>query len=181
MFYHCSVSFVFHSINNITSGVFFNRLSAISSLYIFKRTVFLTSLYLMSMNSIAIEPIPAKVSFKCNVHTINKTEGQTKCEPLDDEYGGYCLILKSKHQKEQVGHMGLLLLRDSFTGNYWAYDLMCPTCINGQYTWRPRLWHAEWQNIHMGSSGQTNQQGRFSLITYQTELEGDVLYISNYF
>ena len=108
---------------------------------IFKRTVFLTSLYLMSMNSIAIEPIPAKVSFKCNVHTINKTEGQTKCEPLDDEYGGYCLILKSKHQKEQVGHMGLLLLRDSFTGNYWAYDLMCPTCINGQYTWRPRLWH----------------------------------------
>ena len=56
-----------------------------------KRIVILTSLYLMSMNSIATEPIPAKVSFKCNIHTINKTEGQTECEPLDDEYGGYCL------------------------------------------------------------------------------------------
>ena len=158
---------------------------------IFKRTVFLTSLYLMSMNSIAIEPIPAKVSFKCNVHTINKTEGQTKCEPLDDEYGGYCLILKSKHTKAQVGHMGLLLLRDSFTGNFWAYDLMCPTCYSKGYkraiymetklVARCDACKSEWQNIHMGSSGQTNQQGRFSLITYQTELEGDVLYISNYF
>ena len=156
-----------------------------------KRIVILTSLYLMSMNSIATEPIPAKVSFKCNIHTINKTEGQTECEPLDDEYGGYCLILKSKHQKEQVGHMGLLLLRDSFTGNIWAYDLLCPTCYSKGYKRAIYMdtkivaccdaCNSEWQNIHMGSSGQTNQQGKFSLITYQTELEGDTLYINNWF
>ena len=156
-----------------------------------KRIVFLISLYLISMNSIATEPIPGKVSFKCNIHTINKAEGQTKDSPLDDEYGGYCLIIKSKHPKEKVGHMGLLLLRDSFTGNYWAYDLLCPTCYSKGYkraiymetkiVARCDACNSEWQNIHMGSSGQTNQQGKFSLITYQTELEGDVLYISNYF
>lgn len=156
-----------------------------------KRIMFLTSLYLMSMNSIAIEPVPAKVLFKCNIHTINKTEGQTKDSPLDDEYGGYCLIFKSKHQREQVGHMGLLLLRDSFTGNYWAYDLLCPTCFSKGYkraiymetklVARCDACNSEWQNIHMGSSGQTNQQGKFSLIAYKTELEGDILFVTNYF
>ena len=74
----------------------------------------------------AIEP--AKVSFKCNIHTINKVEGQTECEPLDDEFGGYCIIEKSKHKNEQVGHMGLVLLKDPHSGNIWAYDLLCPTC-----------------------------------------------------
>ena len=73
----------------------------------------------------AIEP--AKVNLKCDIHTVNKAEGQTKHELLDDEFGGYCLIFKSKHPKEKVGHMGLLLLKDSFTGNFWAYDLICPT------------------------------------------------------
>lgn len=145
--------------------------------------------FILAVQSFAIEP--AKVSFKCNVHTINKTEGQTKCEPLDDEYGGYCLILKSKHPKAQVGHMGLLLLRDSFTGNYWAYDLLCPTCYSKGYkraiymetkiVARCDACNSEWQNIHMGSSGQTNQQGKFSLITYPTELEGDILYVNNWF
>lgn len=158
---------------------------------IFKRTVFLTSLYLMSMNSIAIEPIPAKVSFKCNVHTINKTEGQTKCEPLDDEYGGYCLILKSKHQKEQVGHMGLVLLRDPHSGNIWTYDLLCPNCaakgakrsiyMLTKIVARCDSCNSEWQNVHMGSAGQTNQEGKFWLICYDTELKGDSLYVSNIF
>ena len=74
----------------------------------------------------AIEP--AKVNFKCNIHTINKVEGQTNCDPLDDEFGGYCIIEKSKHKNEQVGHMGLVLLKDPHSGNIWAYDLLCPTC-----------------------------------------------------
>ena len=62
---------------------------------------------LLPIQLFAIEP--AKVSFKCNIHTINKVEGQTECEPLDDEFGGYCIIEKSKHKNEQVGHMGLVL------------------------------------------------------------------------
>ena len=41
----------------------------------------------------AIEP--AKVSFKCNIHTINMMEGQTEGEPLDGEFGG-TVSLKSR-------------------------------------------------------------------------------------
>ena len=34
-----------------------------------------------------------RVNFKCNIHTVNKLEGQTECEPLDDEFGGYCSFI----------------------------------------------------------------------------------------
>jgi hypothetical protein len=40
--------------------------------------------------------------------------------------------------------------------------------------------NSEWQNIHMGSAGQTNQEGKFWLICYKTELAGDILTIENY-
>ena len=142
----------------------------------------------LSLQSYAIEP--AKVNFKCNIHTINKVEGQTKYAPLDDKFGGYCIIEKSKHKGESVGHMGLLLLRDSFTGRIWAYDLLCPTCYNkGQKNCirmqtlivaRCEKCNSEWQNIHMGSAGQTNQEGKYWLIAYKTELNEDFLYITNY-
>ncbi len=136
----------------------------------------------------AIEP--AKVNFKCNIHTINKVEGQTNCAQLDDKFGGYCLIFKSKHQNEQVGHMGLLLLRDSFTGSFWAYDLLCPTCYSKGHkncirmqtviVARCEKCNSEWQNIHMGAAGQTNQEGKHWLIAYKTELKDDILYVTNW-
>lgn len=150
--------------------------------------IVVTILWGLSLQSYAIEP--AKVSFKCNIHNINKVEGQTKCAPLDDKFGGYCIIEKSKHKGESVGHMGLLLLRDSFTGRIWAYDLLCPTCYNkGQKNCirmqtlivaRCEKCNSEWQNIHMGSAGQTNQEGKYWLIAYKTELNEDFLYITNY-
>ena len=98
------------------------------SMLMYNSKIVVTMLWGLSLQSYAIEP--AKVSFKCNIHTVNKVEGQTNCAQLDDKFGGYCLIYKSKHQNEQVGHMGLLLLRDSFTGSFWAYDLLCPTCYS---------------------------------------------------
>lgn len=131
-----------------------------------------------------------RVNFKCNIHTVNKLEGQTECEPLDDEFGGYCIIEKSKHKNEQVGHMGLVLLKDPHSGNIWAYDLLCPTCaakgakraiyMQTKIVARCDSCNSEWQNIHMGSAGQTNQEGKFWLICYKTELDGDILTIENY-
>ena len=40
--------------------------------------------------------------------------------------------------------------------------------------------NSEWQNIHMGSAGQTNQEAKYWLTTYRTELKGDILYVSNW-
>ena len=152
------------------------------------RILSVISLLALSTTLYAIEP--AKVSFKCNIHTINKVEGQTKCAPLDDEFGGYCIIEKAKHKGEAVGHMGLLLLKDSFSGNIWAYDLLCPTCYaKGEkrairmqtiIVARCEKCNSEWQNIHMGAAGQTNKEGKYWLIAYKTELNEDFLYITNY-
>ena len=150
--------------------------------------IVVTILMVVALQSYAVEP--AKVNFRCNIHTINKVEGQTNCAQLDDKFGGYCLIFKSKHQNEQVGHMGLLLLRDSFTGGFWAYDLLCPTCYSkGQKNCirmqtvivaRCEKCNSEWQNIHMGAAGQTNQEGKYWLIAYKTELKDDILYVTNW-
>ena len=136
----------------------------------------------------AIEP--TKVSFRCNIHTINKVEGLTECEPLADEFGGYCLIEKSKHKNEQVGLMRMILLRDPHSGNILAYDLLCPTCatkgvkssiyLQTKIVARCDVCNSEWQNIHVGSTGQTNQEGKFWLICYKTELDGDVLTVEKY-
>jgi len=149
--------------------------------------IVVTILMVVALQSYAVEP--AKVNFRCNIHTINKVEGQTNCAQLDDKFGGYCLIFKSKHQNEQVGHMGLLLLRDSFTGGFWAYDLLCPTCYTkGEkrairmqtiIVARCEYCNSEWQNIHMGAAGQTNQEGKFWLIAYKTEVNGDILTVKN--
>ena len=131
-----------------------------------------------------------RINFKCNIHTVNKLEGQTECEPLDDEFGGYCIIEKSKYKNEQIGHIGLILLRDPHSGNIWAYDLLCPTCatkgvkssiyLQTKIVARCDSCNSEWQNIHMGSAGLTNQEGKLWLICYDTELKEDSLYISSY-
>lgn len=148
---------------------------------------FILTALILQTHSYAIEP--AKVSFECNIHTINKVEGQTNCAQLDDEFGGYCIIEKAKHKEEAVGHMGLLLLKDSFSGKIWAYDLLCPTCYNkGEkrairmqtiLVARCEYCNSEWQNIHMGAAGQTNQEGKYWLIAYKTEVNGDILTVKN--
>lgn len=67
-----------------------------------------------------IELEPSIVKYKCNIHTINKTEGQQTAWPLDGDFGGYCIIWKEKHKNEDVGHMGLLLYKDS----HWSLLLL---------------------------------------------------------
>lgn len=137
---------------------------------------------------------PAKVNFKCNIHTINKEEGQPK-DPIDDEFGGYVIIHKSKHQNEFVGKMGLLIVRDCHSidydnPNYWAFDTECPACmskgIQSEICMRTNILaecpkcRSEWQNIHMGSTGQTNRMGKYHLQAYKAICIGDTLYIENY-
>ena len=152
------------------------------------RFVFLlVSLTMILLSSSAVKP--AKVNFKCSIHTVNKVEGQNNCDPLDDEFGGYCIIDKSKHKNERVGHMGLVLLRDPHSGNIWTYDLMCPTCaakgskraiyMQTKIVARCDSCNSEWQNIHMGSAVQTNQEGQYWLICYDTVLDGNILLIKN--
>lgn len=137
-----------------------------------------------------IELEPSIVKYKCNIHTINKTEGQQTAWPLDGEYGGYCIIWKSKHKNENVGHMGLLLYKDSHSGHFYAYDMICPMCYNQgviqpiymetNLVARCKRCYGAWQNIHQGTGNQTNYMGEHWLVTYKTELKGDTLYISNY-
>ena len=137
---------------------------------------FLICFSFFSVLTLAEELEPATVNFKCNIHTINKTEGQQTAWPLDGDFGGYCIIWKSKHKNEDVGHMGLLLYKDSHSGRYYCYDMICPMC----YAARCKRCYGAWQNIHQGTGNQTNWMGEHWLVTYKTELKGDTLYISNY-
>ena len=137
-----------------------------------------------------IELEPATVKFKCNIHTINKTEGQQTAWPLDGDFGGYCIIWKEKHKNEDVGHMGLLLYKDSHSGHFYAYDMISPMChaqgvkqsiyMETNLVARCKRCYGAWQNIHQGTGNQTNWMGEHWLVTYKTELKGDTLYISNY-
>lgn len=153
----------------------------------------LKSLTMTSLTSSAGEP--AKVNFKCNIHTINKQEGQPKT-PIDDKFGGYVIIYKSHHPNDHVGRMGLLIIRDCHSlddenPNYWAYDIECPSCkaknIRSEIYMKTNIvaecpkCRADWQNIHMGAAGQTNRVGKYWLTMYKTELKGDMLYITNWF
>ena len=148
--------------------------------------------FLLPVLCYATEPV--KVNFKCNIHTINKEEGQPK-NPIDDEFGGYVIIHKSKHPNKFVGKMGLLIVRDCHSiddenPNYWAFDTECPACkakgIQSEINMKtivlaecPKC-RAEWQNIHMGSTGQTNRMGMYHLQAYKATCIGDTLYIKNY-
>lgn len=147
-------------------------------------------LFFLPLLSFAGELEPAKVNFQCNIHTINKTEGQQTAWPLDGEYGGYCIIWKSKHQNEAVGHIGLLLYKDAHSGHYYAYDMICPMCyaqgvkqsiyMETNLVARCKRCYGAWQNIHQGTGNQTNYMGEHWLFSYKAELKGDILYISNY-
>ena len=82
---------------------------------------------LMILDVIAIKPILVK--FKCNLKTINIQEGDKRTRwTLNDPDGGWCYIYKSKHPKELVGHNGLLIYKNPYTGEFKVYDLKCPMC-----------------------------------------------------
>ena len=128
-----------------------------------------------------IELEPSIVKYKCNIHTINKTEGQQTAWPLDGDFGGYCIIWKEKHKNENVGHMGLLLYKDSHSGRYYCYDMICPMCYaQGVKQSIYMETNLVARCIHQGTGNQTNWMGEHWLVTYKTELKGDTLYISNY-
>ena len=151
---------------------------------------FLICFSLFPVLTLAEELEPATVNFKCDIHTINKTEGQQTAWPLDGDFGGYCIVWKSKHKNEDVGHMGLLLYKDSHSGRYYCYDMICPMCyaqgvkqsiyMETNLVARCKRCYGAWQNIHQGTGNQTNWMGEYWLVTYKAELKGDILYISNY-
>ena len=151
------------------------------------RTV-VTLLLLSPALSYAAEP--ERVSFNCNIHTINEQEGQwRKLWRLDDDFGGYVVIRKSRHPHEKVGRLGLILYKDSHSGHFWAFDIECPCCKDRGVTSEVQMetnivvrcpvCGSEWQNIHMGSTVQTNRQGIYHLKAYHAALRGDTLYVSD--
>lgn len=85
------------------------------------------SLIILSPEVYAIKPILVK--FTCNLKTINKQEGDIRKEfTLNDESCGWCIIKKSKHPTELVGHNGLLIYKKPYTQEYRVFDLKCPVC-----------------------------------------------------
>lgn len=148
---------------------------------------------IISMLVITMTALAQKVDFKCNVHTVNKQEGQwRKLWRLDDPDGGYVIIRKAKHPNEHVGILGILLYKDSFTSDFWAYELQCPVCkdrgVQSEIGMRTnivcecRTCKSEWQNIHMGSACRTNQNGGYYLKVYNAESDdGELVRVTNWF
>ena len=156
---------------------------------VMKRLIIIFALLITTIINAAAQ----KVNIECNIYNVNKKEGQwRKLWRLDDPDGGYVFLYASKHPEEIKGTPGVLLIKDCHTDNYWAYDIECPECKNRGLKKRIIMGTnlvaecnhcgSEWQNIHMGSSGQTNRSGKFSLKTYKAECDNGVtVHISNWF
>ena len=92
-----------------------------------KRVLVIAFIAHIVFSAFAIKPILVK--FKCNLKTINVQEGDKRIRwTLNDPDGGWCYIYKTKHPKELVGHNGLLIYKNPYTGEYKVYDLKCPMC-----------------------------------------------------
>lgn len=159
-----------------------------------KKIVFTLVMLLASVSWVSAQV--QRVNFECNIHTVNKEEGQwRKLWRLDDKDGGYVLIHKSAHPDEQVGKKGLLIIRDCFNMDedepkYWAFDLECPACaykgVESEIKMVTNLvaecptCRAEWQNVIHGSAGQTNRMGKYWLKAYRATLVGDIVRVRNY-
>ena len=154
---------------------------------VMKRLMIITAMVLTSILGAQAQ----YVEYECNIHTINKEEGQWRGDfRLDDPCGGYVIIHKSKHPNEYVGRMGLLIYKDSHSGKFWCFDTECPKCadngVKSEIKMKSNLvagclkCHAEWQNIHMGQAGQTNQMGEYWLKMYRVTKVGDIVKIRNY-
>lgn len=79
-------------------------------------------------------PVLARVSYVCNVETINAIAKQTKQAALNSP-GGYVRIYDRTiiTASDYAGVAGLFLLQ-SYEGVYYAYDLACPQCYADGYT-----------------------------------------------
>ena len=92
-----------------------------------KRDLLIIGFLCFAIESYAIKPILVK--FKCNLKTINIQEGDKRTRwTLNDPDGGWCYIYKTRHPKELVGHNGLLIYKNPYTGEFKVYDLKCPMC-----------------------------------------------------
>ena len=73
-------------------------------------------------------PIPSrKVSYSCNISTINAAMKQTD-QPNLDSQPGYVLIDQYLNVNEIIGVAGLLIYHSAFEDAFFAYDLACPYC-----------------------------------------------------
>lgn len=79
-------------------------------------------------DAITESPIPSrKVSYSCNITTINAAMGQTDVPNLDSQ-PGYVLIDQWRNLDEIIGVAGLLIYHSAFEDVFYAYDLACPYC-----------------------------------------------------
>lgn len=73
-------------------------------------------------------PVPAnKVTYSCNITTINAAMGQEDVPNLDSQ-PGYVLINQYLNVSDIIGVAGLLLYHSAFEEAYYAFDLACPYC-----------------------------------------------------
>lgn len=82
--------------------------------------------------SLTESPIPLhKVTYNCNITTINAAMGQANVPNLDTQ-PGYVLINGYRNVSEIIGVAGLLLYHSAFEDVFYAYDLACPYCWQQQ-------------------------------------------------
>lgn len=134
-----------------------------------------------------------KVYFECNIYTINKQLKQTKTIPLYEE-AGRVMIPNTIYKNQNSG--GLLIYHHVFDDVYFAYDRYCQECfqkdgVKHKITMQTSFMgecavtaectrcHSEYQNISHGSNQQTNRSGKYYLIQYVVEREGNKLIITS--
>lgn len=77
-------------------------------------------------------PVPLhRVTYNCNITTINAAMGQANVPNLDTQ-PGYVLINDYRNVSEIIGVAGLLLYHSAFEDVFYAYDLACPYCWQQQ-------------------------------------------------
>lgn len=85
-------------------------------------------LYAACDEALTESPVPArKVTYNCNITTINAAMGQADVPNLDSQ-PGFVLINEYRNVSEIIGVAGLLLYHSAFEEAFYAYDLACPYC-----------------------------------------------------
>lgn len=97
------------------------------------------SIFVSCEDAIIDSPIPArKVTYSCNITTINAAMGQTDVPNLDSQ-PGYVLIKEYLNVSEIIGVAGLLIYHSAFEDVFYAFDLACPYC-----------WQSEGKPVQIG-------------------------------
>ena len=91
-----------------------------------RRLGVLTMMAIMTvLTASAIKPI--KVKYTCDVTQINKQMGDKRKKwTLNDPNGGWCYV--RNESTRSVGHNGILIYKNPYTGEFKVYDLKCPMC-----------------------------------------------------